>query len=477
MLQTKPVADVMPARRFPRPSLRRRLFAWLIGPVILLTLIGAGASYFTAHRFANQVYDRWISDSSVALSQLVEMRNTTVVLDLGAAAEHMVNSDQRDQIYYKVSTLDGAFVAGHRGIPAPGAVPPPGSSPLCFDGSFNGEAVRIANYHPIGMPVLVQVAETNIKRETLAREILTGMLVPMVAIVALACASLWFGVERGLEPLTTLAMELGDRSPHDPRPLDEDAIPQEVRPIALALNGLLLRVRAMLSAQRRFVADAAHQLRTPITGLKTQAELALRTDDPNAIRASLEQIVTASTRTAHLMNQLLALARAEPDAIGSDRRHLPLDFAALLREVTADWIPRALQKRIDLGYESTGPAWVSGDALMLREMAGNLIDNCIKYCPPGTVATCRVARRDRDVVLTITDDGPGVPDADRERVFERFHRVLGTDASGSGLGLAIVRRVVEEHGGHVTLDAGPAQRGTVVTVVLPATDEPAVSVS
>lgn len=448
-------------------SLRRRLFTWLIGPMVALALISTLAAYGTAFRFANQVYDRWISDTAVALSRLVRRDGEQVTVDLPAAALTMLASDQRDRIYYKISTAGGAFIAGHRGLPSLPGTTRTGTEPFCHDGIFNSEPVRVASFRMTD-GTQVQVAETTRKRDTLALEIVAGMLLPLAAAIALATWGLWTGVTRGLRPLTDLAAQIRNRSAADMRPIDEAASPLEMRPIAHALNGLLERLDQVLAAQRRFVADAAHQLRTPVTGLKTQAELALRSTDPDAVRASLTHIVAATDRATHLVNQLLALARAEPET-GNQLVLMPLDLEPLMREVTADWIPKALEKGIDLGFASgDAPARIHGESTLLRELAGNLIDNALTYCPRGSEVTLSVTVKADAVELAVEDNGPGIPAADRSRVFERFHRVLGSGQPGSGLGLSIVREIARAHGGEATLDDRPA--GTRVQVTIPILD-------
>lgn len=448
-------------------SLRGRLFAWLFIPVATLALVSGGASYYTAFRFANQVYDRWIIDEVVALSQLARVDGTAIVVDLPPAAQHMLASDQRDRIYYRIADLQGDFIAGHHALPPPPDPPAAGAEPSCYDSVFNGDPVRVAAYRPAGLPIIVQVAETVTKRDVLAFEIIAGMLLPLVALMLLAAAGVWLGVERGLEPLTRLADQLRDRSEQDLRALEEGAAPVEVRPLVGALNGLLARVDRMLSTQQRFVADAAHQLRTPIAGLKTQAEMALRTSDPKALRDTLGNIVSASARMGGLVSQLLTLARTEPEAQQSVARR-PMDLEQIARAVTTDWIPRALETGIDLGLDSPGhPVLIEGDALMLRELIGNLIDNALKYCPPGSVVTVEVAQSGDRARLAVTDDGPGVPAEERSRVFERFHRLVNTSVPGNGLGLAIVRDIAGAHGGDARMEEGPGERGVRVVVDLP----------
>jgi len=233
------------------------------------------------------------------------------------------------------------------------------------------------------------------------------------------------------------------------------------------MNDLLARLSAAIAAQQRFIADAAHQLRTPIAGLRTQTELALRQTAPTEQQATLNQLRTATEQMTRLVNQLLALARAEPGAehgIAMEK----LDLDTLVREVTAEWVPRALARNIDLGYDSPGgPLQLSGNDFLLREMLNNLLDNAIRYTHPGGQVTARLTARNGNVSLSVEDNGPGIPAAERERVFERFYRVLGTGTEGCGLGLSIVREIAQKHGAKITLDAGRNGTGTLVRIEFP----------
>ena len=280
---------------------------------------------------------------------------------------------------------------------------------------------------------------------------------------------IWFAVQRGLAPLELLRREIEQRSHRDLSALPVANVPAEVRPIVESTNALLERLAQVLAAQQRFIADAAHQLRTPIAGLHTQTQLARRQTAPEDIAASLEQLQSATERTTHLINQLLALARAEPSA-EHVRAVEPCDLAALARDVTTEWVPHALRRNIDLGYEGddASPA-LPGDALLLREMLNNLLDNAVRYTQAGGQVTTRVIRNGQTLQLTVEDNGPGIPEAEREAVLERFHRVLGTGVDGCGLGLAIVREIVARHGGEIQMLAGVDGKGTVAQVRLPLT--------
>jgi two-component system sensor histidine kinase TctE len=293
------------------------------------------------------------------------------------------------------------------------------------------------------------------------------MVVPQSMLILLAGLAVWYGVGRGLAPLSTLRREIESRSHRDLSALPEEQAPQEVQPLIRAMNDLLARLAGAISAQQRFIADAAHQLRTPIAGLKTQTELALRQSQLTEVQGTLRQLQTATERSTRLINQLLSLARSEPGA-GRERAAERFDLARLARDTTTEWVPLALARKIDLGYDGEdGAQAVAGDPLLLREMLSNLIDNAIRYSREGGQVTVRVAGGPREVVLSVEDNGPGIPEPERSRVFERFYRVLGSGAEGAGLGLAIVREIALSHGAEVTLADAASGRGTLVRVSFP----------
>lgn len=464
-------------RRMRRPenaSLREQLLVHLLTPVVLVTLISSVISYYYAFNYATLAYDYALYDSALDISRQAHVVNGQVRLDLPGAALDMLESDKHDNVYYMVNDAQARFVTGHRGLPLPAAGPASGK-PVYYDGIYNDEPIRIAALSiPVaGLPqdqdhVLVVVGETLNKRRTLASEILLGMLLPELLLVGLIGLLIWHGVARGLRPLIDLQAEISNRSHRDLSPLPVQNAPGEMRALVSAMNGLLARLSDALSAQQRFIADAAHQLRTPLAGLRTQTELALRLNDAEEVRRSLRQIDTATARTTHLVNQLLSLARAEP---GADRHYAPqpLDLTELARTATMEWVPRALDRNIDLGFEDGFPnAWISGNAMLLAEMIGNLLDNAIRYTPPGGQVTVSVRQQGAGCALTVDDNGPGIPPAERERVFERFHRLLGNGADGCGLGLAIVREIALGHGAAVRLETGASGKGTRIKVEFPA---------
>jgi two-component system sensor histidine kinase TctE len=282
----------------------------------------------------------------------------------------------------------------------------------------------------------------------------------MVAIMAMGLV--WFGILRSLAPLERLRSEIAQRSARDLRPLDGSYAPAEVRPLVGTLNELLGNLRDALDSQQRFTANAAHQLRTPLAGLQTQVELALRQPAPEPMLRSLDQLRGATVRAAHLANQLLALSRAEPGGHRPDALRA-LDLRSVAQDAAATWVPRALPKDLDLGFEIEH-APVSGDARLLRDLLDNLLENAIRYTPEGGRITVRTGVEGDQSVVSVEDDGPGIPADQRERVFQRFYRVPGSTGDGSGLGLAIVHEIVNAHGASASIDSGTDGRGTRVQV-------------
>jgi len=310
--------------------------------------------------------------------------------------------------------------------------------------------------------VVIQVAETMVKRSRLTREILVGETVPDLMVAIMAMALVWFGILRSLAPLERLRSEIAQRSARDLRPLDGSYAPAEVRPLVGTLNELLGNLRDALDSQQRFTANAAHQLRTPLAGLQTQVELALRQPAPEPMLRSLDQLRGATVRAAHLANQLLALSRAEPGGHRPDTLRA-LDLRSVAQDAAVTWVPRALPKDLDLGFEIEH-APVSGDARLLRDLLDNLLENAIRYTPEGGRITVRTGVEGDQSVVSVEDDGPGIPADQRERVFQRFYRIPGSTGDGSGLGLAIVHEIVNAHGASVSIDSGTDGRGTRVQV-------------
>lgn len=452
-------------------TLRRQLITWLAGPLLVLWSVSIIVDYDIAKRFVNLAYDRELLEAALDIGRQIKVIDNRIHVDLPDIAVQMLQTRESDRLYYLVTGPDNDFITGDPDLPPP---PDLGADRVSYyDDEFSGRMIRVVALRVPVQPgsgkgaVLIQVAERITVRTDFARQIILRMVLPQGLLILAAALAVWYGVGRGLAPLVDLRKEIEHRSHRDLSALSEEQSPNEVQPLIRAMNDLLARLSAALTAQQRFIADAAHQLRTPLAGIKTQTELALRQSQPGDAQATLRQLQTATEQSTRLVNQLLALARAEPEA---RREHPtgPLDIAKLARDATTDWVPRALERNIDLGFD--GPdagVSVKGDAFLLGEMLNNLLDNAIRYTQPGGQVTIRVTPESHQVALSVEDTGQGIPESERERVFERFYRVLGTGAEGCGLGLAIVREIAHSHGAKVSLNPGANGSGTQVTVAFP----------
>lgn len=452
-------------------TLRRQVLAWVSIPLGILWIISAYIDYDIAKRYVNVAYDRALLESALDIGRQVRVLRGRIYVDLPEVAIQMLRTRETGQLYYMVTGPDREFVTGEPDIKP--AQPSPSGQAHYYDDTYRDQAVRVAaiqlpvETEDIRGQVTVYVVETQRARTELIRELAIGFALPQAFVAICAFLVIWFSVTRALAPLSLLRQEIEQRSHRDLSPLPAARVPSEVRPLIESMNALLHRLSAALSSQQRFIADAAHQLRTPIAGLRTQTELALRLSAPEEVRATLMQLQTAAEHTTHLVNQLLSLARAEPSAEHAQAMER-LDIIALARATTTEWVPRALARGIDLGFD--GPdtsAPVNGNDFLLREMLGNLIDNAIRYTQRGGHVTVRVTPAPHAIAITVEDNGPGIPENERDAVLERFHRVLGTGVEGCGLGLAIVREIVLRHGGHIRLRASPGEHGTLAQVALP----------
>lgn len=452
-------------------TLRSQLIAWLAAPLIVLWMISTTIDYDVSKRFVNLAYDRALLEAALDIGRQVKFVNDRVYVDLPEFAVQMLRSRESGRLFYLVTSPGGDFITGEPDLPGPDEDTP--DRVRYYDQVYRGLEIRAVAVRVPVQPgsgrgaVQVLVAERVTVRSEFARQILLRMIVPQGLLILAAALAVWFGVGRGLGPLVNLRREIEQRSHLDLSPLPKEEAPQEVEPLIRAMNDLLARLSAAIAAQQRFIADAAHQLRTPIAGLKTQTELALRQTEREEQQATLNQLRTATEQMTRLVNQLLALARAEP-AAEHDIAMQPLDLDSLVREVTAEWVPRALERNIDLGYDSPGsPLRFAGNDFLLREMLNNLLDNAIRYTQPGGQVTARLTARNGNLTLSVEDNGPGIPAAERERVFERFYRVLGTGTEGCGLGLSIVREIAQKHGAKITLDDGRNGTGTLIRIEFP----------
>jgi two-component system sensor histidine kinase TctE len=466
------------AQARPR-SLFGEILDWMLAPLLLLWPMSIAVTYLVAKTIANGPFDRALQTDAYVLARQIHPVNGVAELSLPGSIRDFLTADNVDKVFYQVLGTRGELVGGEADMPLPHEDDRPQPGIVEFrDDMLHGNDIRVAYttvefpQTPGAQPVLVQVAETLDKRSQLANDIIKGVILPQFVILPLAIVLVWFGLSRGLAPLTALQSNLRARRPDDLSPLEARRAPQEIEPLVTSFNDLLTRLEQNMELQKRFIADAAHQMKTPLAGLRTQAELALRQDVSAEVHQSLMQIATSSEHAARLVTQLLALARAENRMSG--QIFAPLEVAELARLAVGDWVQPALAKQMDLGYEGPDdPVEVDGNPVMLREMLSNLIDNAIRYTPAGGRITVRVRPEPatQTVHLEVEDTGLGIPEAERARVIERFYRILGREGDGSGLGLAIVREIATMHGGTLAIEdhvyqQSPRLAGTLVRVSL-----------
>ena len=466
-----------PLRAFSEQnSLFGEILDWMLAPLLLLWPMSVTLTYLVAQSIANGPFDRNLEEAVAVLSDYVTEFRGQVTLQLPIAAREVLRADSADSVYYMVLGLRGEFVAGDPDLPLPAEDESPTASGVRFRfENARGNDVRIAyawrefKVDGASKYALVQVAETLEKRSQLANEIIRGVIVPQFIVLPIAVVLVWFGLSRGLAPLAALQARIRAREPDDMSPIDPQAAPEEISPVVASFNELLERLSRNIQMQQRFLADAAHQMKTPLAGLRTQAELALRETDPQQLKRSLRQIATSTERATHLINQLLALARAEHQATDPARFEV-VELNALARSVVQESVPDAISRRVDLGFEpAEQPVRIVGVPLLLRELMLNLVDNGLRYTPEGGSVTLRIRRESDAAFIDVEDTGPGIPEAERSRVFDRFYRILGTNVDGSGLGLAIVREIVERHEGSINIGASPSSKdaalpGTLISI-------------
>ena len=467
-------------------SLFGEILDWMLTPLLLLWPISLALTWLVAQGIANKPFDRALEYNAHALAQLVTTHKGKAQFNLPQPASEILRADDSDMVYYQVTGPSGELLSGERALP-----PPPSNDThipgevLLRDAELRGIDIRMA-YIWVRLPgrearqALVQVAETREKRSVLATEIIKGVMLPQFVILPLAVLLVWLALARGIQPLNQLEERIRARSSDDLSPLDHRTVPLEVAPLVASVNDLLTRLNESLATQKRFLTDAAHQLKTPLAGLRMQADLAQREGtSPEELKRSLQQIEHSSLRATHTVNQLLALARAESSS--KLQAFVACDVAHLTMEAVRDSVPRALEKHIDLGYDGAQAGdpgvWVDGNPTLLKELVRHLLDNAMNYPPssvdkPGVI-TARVLADPfgRMLMVQVEDSGPGVPESERELIFQPFYRALGSGADGSGLGLPIVQEIARQHGAELSVqDAHPDHTppGACFTLRLPA---------
>jgi len=455
--------------RNSRQSLRARLLTTLLVPLTALLLLNSLITYIGALIYANHVHDVNLVDDTLTLVQMMASKSPDG--RVAPQAEFLLEYEPEGRNYFSVFSASHGLIAGNPSLKPPGGLFIDGKAPQLYNVQIERHALRAAsiqmsNPREPGDQLEVTVAETLRDRRLEARQILL-LSIPAQALLIIASFLLvWLGVSTGLRQLEPLTNQLANRE-HDLAPIGDAEVPVEILPLTRTIDGLFARLRGMLALHERFIADAAHQLRTPLAGLSVHAERAQASADPATIKDALDHIQRLIRRANRTSSQLLALTRAqtaEHEAGDTER----LDLALVIPELIGQRVHEALAADIDLGYDGpAGPLWIEGDRHRLQEMLDNLIDNGLRYAGRGSLMTVSLERESNTVCLAVEDNGPGVPHAWIERLGERFFRVPGSEEQGSGLGLAIVQRIAEWHNARVRYRSGSSGRGLRVEVAFP----------
>lgn len=455
-------------------SLQQRVARWLLPPLLVLVAINAALTYQGALDAVNRAYDRSLSASIKSIAERVHSLEGIISVDVPYSAFEVFEAGVQERVFYAVIGPDGDTVTGYDDLVPPAALR--GKEALVLgDTTYRGDTVRIGVLRkrlydpalPGGDAITIVFAETTESRVALAQELFLDSLRRQLLLVALGAVMLALALGSAFKPLVRLRDTVRARQEDDLSPVERTGIPTEVQPLIDAINRHMERLSAMLAARRRFFADAAHQIRTPLAVLGTQAEYGQRQHEPDEMRRTFQGLMGTIRSTRRMADQMLALSHAE-SAEGRVQASQTVALSRLVREIALELAPVALDKRIALAFEEGGAACIQGDPQMLRELVANLIDNAIRYSPPDTQVELATRVEGEAVVLTVSDQGPGIPAEERDKVFQRFYRILAPNkAPGSGLGLAIVREIALAHGGAIALDDAGAAGGLCVRVSFP----------
>ena len=466
-------------------SIRKQLLVWLLIPLSTIAVSSTFIAYNAAILLAREIYDKGLLNSADSVVARVRHKGGKVLVDLPPAAQSILKHNYQDTFFYQIYSMDGERIAGDGTLPFDRSAVD-FSQPHYSTRIMDGREVRVltmlfpvASHFADETPedddddnppetLILEVAETRNARREIVTHIVVSVLLPQLILIICGGIAVWFGIKQGLYPLQQLSKVLASRSPTDLSPVSESTAPIEVRPLVGAINGLLKMLNDEMEKERRFVANAAHQLRTPLAGLKTYADLALKMNEDASVNSVLAQLHTGINRMSNLIIRLLTLARSEP-GVSSQTAKQSTDLSEIVSSVTEDLVPLSIEKKVDLGFESPHEVIIiDGDPVGLRELVTNIIENAVIYNKEGGKVTVRLSKM-RSPILSVEDNGPGIPVGERELVFERFYRILRDGASGSGLGLAIVKEIANSHGAKIEVKEGADGVGTCFTVIFPET--------
>ncbi|MBO6553196.1 MAG: sensor histidine kinase [Roseitalea sp.] len=462
----------------PRYSLRRRLLIMLLVPLCTIGVVALFDAYRTARETANQVFDRVLSGSALAIAERVVINDDDQLdVDIPYVALEMLTSSAQDRVFYRIDHADGTLVTGYQRLAVPDARAEAGDPFAFADGEFRGEPIRVATYRGTAstgersVAFRVTVAETTNARQALAQRILLRTALRQFLLIFAAAIIVWVAVTRSLRPLGRLEQAIGRRSPEDLRPIEHN-VPQEVGGLVDRINGFMARLDGALSALRHFTGNASHQLRTPLAIVRTQLGIAAQAETLGEARhaiADCDQAVADAERT---LAQLLLLARVDETTSKAAAGH-SVDLDAVARATAGSFVLPAARAGFDLAYEGGVPVGCRGDPVLLREMISNLIDNAIRHAKAGASIVVAVRTDGDTAILSVEDDGCGIPAELRTAVMERYSTTAPRPGGVGGLGLAIVNEIAALFEGSVRLASGARERGTRVEVRLRAAQMPA----
>jgi two-component system sensor histidine kinase TctE len=431
--------------------------------------MNAWFSYREAQNTATRVQDRLLLGSARIIAQNIDYEDGLLEVAIPPAALELFHSGDQDRVYYRIASAKGVLLSGYAELP-----PPPGALKpeefLYFSAVVRDQPVRVVAYAqpvfaaPDESPVVIEVAQTYQAHQRLVDQLSTTSLRQELGMMALVALLVWLAMRRSLKDIVGLRDKVRDRTPGSLEPLDPGPVPQELQPLVEAINGYVQRLDSQMAIRSRFIANASHQLRTPFTILQTQVNFGLRNPDPPQKDEALRAIFQEVRHGTRLVNQLLSLSTAEAGA-QHPRPSAPVDLVELVQRVLEEQGALAQSKDIDLGFEpQVDRVEVLASSSMLHELVANLVDNALRYTPAKGVVTVSIQRRETAVILRVEDNGPGIPVADRTRVFERFCRLQDDDSAGCGLGLAIVQEVALALGADIQLSDPAKGTGLVVTL-------------
>jgi two-component system sensor histidine kinase TctE len=462
-----------------RLSIRKQLLTLFVPFLFGLWTLSAVLCFWLVSNFSHESFDRDLISSADSVVGRLRVKQGKIVVDLPPAAIAILKHDESDKFYYSVTDPDGKLISGDANLPPP----QPGlviDTPRVVDGQIANKNVRVAEIRVAPeedgtQTVIVQVAETKNVRSAFLQKMFLSIAVPQLLVILLGLFAVWYGIKKILTPLKLLQEQVVNRTQFDLSALSDADTPEEVYPLVRALNQLLERLKEDIQVHQRFIANAAHQLRTPLAGLKTYSSIGTEMSDTQELQHIVQELDSGIDRASRIVTQLLALARTDGVEPNGKQTKSMVDLNFVVSEVTSELIDQAIRKGLELTCNlSPTPATIGGEEMGLRNLVSNLVENAILYTEPGGQVTVELVNK-RNPILTVTDTGPGIPMSERPKVFERFHRVPGIQKSGSGLGLAIVQEVAHVHKAQVTIESGRDGQGTSFIVEFPQTVNPLAS--